>query len=506
VSSDLRATLTVETGQHAGKTVVLDGHPVGIGRSSKCALSLKGAPGVSRDHALVMVRDGVWMVTDAGSRNGTLLNGTEVQGSMALNDGDVIGISEERVRFSWPARARSGVPRDVPMPAMSMPNSRSTPPSPGASSMTPTLPPTSQPGFGSSSVPQNASQKTREAPRTTRTIRESSSVQAAAPASPYVPTVPFVAMEQSLPETVPPPSTISGEGPTAAHVAAPATATASSPPSKHVSTMPRSLPPRKKSSFLTFVLGGFAGLLLAAIGGLTFDHFKDGGTRRAMAQKWAFEQFTTLKARYLDGADADTPALAVDAGPLDDALTRSTATGPAPVGAAASAAKDAGVVDATKNAAAADAAASDAAASDAGVVDAAAAAAKGDAQKPIKVPIKAPLTGRIAELRVKPGDKVTVDTTVAFIESGPAKFMKKLVPLDKKAQGLRASAARGKKSAVKELKNVERDIAKLSKKLKKTPVKAGTTGTVETVHVDVGTHLKGRDALVTVSSTPAPAR
>jgi len=488
VSEDLRATLTVETGQHAGKTVVLDGRPVGIGRSSKCALSLKGAAGVSRDHALLMVKDGQWMLTDAGSRNGTLLNGAEVQGSVPIADGDIIGISEERIRFSWPARAASGAPRDVQLPPMAPSQSRaSIPPLPGTSSQIPTLPP-----FAAATELPSAPPKSRGTPRTTRTIHETSSAQRPAAAFPSAPTIPFVDVGQSLPETVPPASTISGEGPTAAHQAAPSGYGGASPPQARMPTTPRSLPPRKKNSFLTFMLGGFAGLVLAGIGGLAFDHFRDGGARRAAAIDWANESlrplYDTHIAPLFDEDEQGPSTLATDAGvPLDAGVKRATEP-----------ASDGGVAERADAGSRTDAALQG---KDAGAQVTSKTERKDEPKAAVKVAVKAPIAGRIAELRVKPGDKVTVDTTVAVIESGSAKIMKKLVPLDKNARALRDSVGRGKKSAARELKAVENSIAKLSKKLKKTTVKAGATGTIETVHVDEGTHLTGRDALVTVLST-----
>jgi len=478
--SDLRATLTVETGQHAGKTVVLDGRPVGIGRSSKCALSLKGAPGVSRDHALLMVKDGQWVVSDAGSRNGTLLNGAEVQGSALLQDGDVIGISEERIRFAWPARAgqRSSstkgreAPASVSMPQMPR---ASIPPLPG------TTPPMPIP-----SVPMPAAPaRTREVPRTTRTIDDRSSPARPAPQTPFVPTVPFVDPNLSLPEpppmTGPPPTQPSSSG-----------ARAPSPDesgARRAATMPPTLPPRKKSSIGTFVMGGLAGLFLAVVGGLAFDHVMDGGTRRAAAIEWAMATYADVKSRHIDpllaGKDAPPSVDGVaraDAGVVDD--DAGVDSGPK-VDAGTRARKDAGV------------AAPPVARVDAGtapVVD-----------KPppvfVKVEIKAPLTGRVSAVRVKPGETITVGTTVAILESGNARTMRKLVPLDKKAQALRESAAKGKKSAAKELRSVENSIAKLTKRLKKTTVKASVEGVVETVQVEEGTHLKGKDALVTVKTT-----
>ncbi len=60
-----------------------------IGRSRTCA-AVVDAPGVSRHHARVHLRDGIATVEDLGSRNGTWLGGRRVVGRERLADGDEI--------------------------------------------------------------------------------------------------------------------------------------------------------------------------------------------------------------------------------------------------------------------------------------------------------------------------------------------------------------------------------------------------------------------------------
>lgn len=75
----------------AGRTVVL-------GRSQSCDLPVP-SPEASRRHAEVSCRDGVWVVRDLGSTNGTQLNGATVAGEQVLRPGDRIGIGACTITF-----------------------------------------------------------------------------------------------------------------------------------------------------------------------------------------------------------------------------------------------------------------------------------------------------------------------------------------------------------------------------------------------------------------------
>ncbi|HET7618474.1 MAG TPA: adenylate/guanylate cyclase domain-containing protein [Vicinamibacterales bacterium] len=60
-----------------------------IGRAPSCDIVLN-APGISRQHARLSLADGRCVLSDAGSRYGTLLNGQPVARDVALTAGDVI--------------------------------------------------------------------------------------------------------------------------------------------------------------------------------------------------------------------------------------------------------------------------------------------------------------------------------------------------------------------------------------------------------------------------------
>ncbi|WP_330299215.1 DUF1707 and FHA domain-containing protein [Streptomyces sp. NBC_00503] len=55
---------------------------------------------VSRAHAELRLRDGVWVVRDLGSTNGTTVNGRRVTGSAVVRDGDQIGFGRMSFRLT----------------------------------------------------------------------------------------------------------------------------------------------------------------------------------------------------------------------------------------------------------------------------------------------------------------------------------------------------------------------------------------------------------------------
>ena len=92
------AYLTVVTGQHAGKNFALDATAENkIGRGPECSITLID-PLSSRVHAIVVRDDGRWLVRDAGSRNGTQVNGEKVLDA-ALGDGHTIRIGRTELIF-----------------------------------------------------------------------------------------------------------------------------------------------------------------------------------------------------------------------------------------------------------------------------------------------------------------------------------------------------------------------------------------------------------------------
>ncbi|MFZ9886303.1 MAG: FHA domain-containing protein [Myxococcota bacterium] len=154
------ATLVVEAGEHKGDEVRLGAEVCFIGRSSSCQLILRRAEGVSRRHAQIEFTGSHYVVSDCGSRNGTLVNGLLVGPRFPLNDDDVLEVCDERIRFrgpsgrpeeaesAWLAAPRASTEPPVPLAAARrgespppLPALRRAPPSPGRRSEPPPLPP-----------------------------------------------------------------------------------------------------------------------------------------------------------------------------------------------------------------------------------------------------------------------------------------------------------------------------------------------------------------------------
>lgn len=85
------AVLTVQTGPEAGQVLVLDGaKPNMLGREEEeCTMTFADAR-LSRVHARIIAVNGAWMLTDAGSTNGTFVNDARVDKPATLGDGDRI--------------------------------------------------------------------------------------------------------------------------------------------------------------------------------------------------------------------------------------------------------------------------------------------------------------------------------------------------------------------------------------------------------------------------------
>jgi len=77
----------------AGRELWVDGD-VTIGRGAGCTLSIPGDTFVSTVHARVYARDGQLWVEDAGSTNGTFVNGKRVSGATRVRKGDRIQVGE----------------------------------------------------------------------------------------------------------------------------------------------------------------------------------------------------------------------------------------------------------------------------------------------------------------------------------------------------------------------------------------------------------------------------
>ena len=87
------------TGGKAGERYRLVKEKTVIGRHPGCDIIVDSGS-VSRQHAVVEMKDGVWWIEDLGSRNGTLINGDKLNGPHQLEAADEIGICEDRLVFT----------------------------------------------------------------------------------------------------------------------------------------------------------------------------------------------------------------------------------------------------------------------------------------------------------------------------------------------------------------------------------------------------------------------
>jgi EAL domain-containing protein (putative c-di-GMP-specific phosphodiesterase class I) len=84
-------------GASEARRVTIEKSPFRIGRSETSDLRIDSAQ-VSRDHAEIMDRGGVWFVRDLGSTNGTQVNGKQVSETL-LADGDILRVAETELTF-----------------------------------------------------------------------------------------------------------------------------------------------------------------------------------------------------------------------------------------------------------------------------------------------------------------------------------------------------------------------------------------------------------------------
>ena len=84
--------LITREGELMGQQWPLDAAEIMIGRGSDCQIALPERQ-VSRYHAKIIREGSSYVLHDLDSKNGTHLNGTQVKGSVRLQDGDEIQIA-----------------------------------------------------------------------------------------------------------------------------------------------------------------------------------------------------------------------------------------------------------------------------------------------------------------------------------------------------------------------------------------------------------------------------
>jgi DNA-binding winged helix-turn-helix (wHTH) protein len=84
--------LMVKEGRDVGKKWPIEGERLLIGRGEDCDLVLAERP-ISRHHAEIRRQGNRYVLHDLDSKNGTCLNGREIDGPVPLRDGDEIQIA-----------------------------------------------------------------------------------------------------------------------------------------------------------------------------------------------------------------------------------------------------------------------------------------------------------------------------------------------------------------------------------------------------------------------------
>lgn len=97
--------IVFRTGPSRGKVLVVDRDRISLGRGDESDVVIRDGI-VSSLHAIIGRRpDGTFWLRDAGSKNGTFLNGTRIEGVTPLEDGDVFCLAQAgpEVQFTFSA-------------------------------------------------------------------------------------------------------------------------------------------------------------------------------------------------------------------------------------------------------------------------------------------------------------------------------------------------------------------------------------------------------------------
>jgi hypothetical protein len=139
------AWLTVLSGFRPGRQLILTGSETWLGTSEKAQLPFIafGAKGVEPIHLRILRRDdGAFIMQDNNSRTGTQVNGVRVQTPVLLQNGDMIQLGPNVVRFSEsfkrsdreaaPVTATSAAARPAAQPSQAIVAGAPMPPAPPA--------------------------------------------------------------------------------------------------------------------------------------------------------------------------------------------------------------------------------------------------------------------------------------------------------------------------------------------------------------------------------------
>ena len=118
----MKLSLRIEDGPFAGRSLDLQSGVLTIGRDAACGLRFETMTEISRRHATLTREAASFVLADAGSTNGTLLNGRAVDAA-AVRDGDLIQLGPRGPRLRVAIRPDAPPATEVAQ-ATAMPTAR----------------------------------------------------------------------------------------------------------------------------------------------------------------------------------------------------------------------------------------------------------------------------------------------------------------------------------------------------------------------------------------------
>ena len=160
----MNASLKVIVGPQAGREVAIHGDKFILGREKDCQFQPDSSL-VSRHHCVIKTDTFSCRIRDLGSRNGTFVNGEQINGEVVLANGDTILLGDVTLQFASQAPTpeaaaeqtavldSSTIADNPDQPAADAP-AQSTPHQPAVSPGSETLPAMPQPGQPAPAYPQ----------------------------------------------------------------------------------------------------------------------------------------------------------------------------------------------------------------------------------------------------------------------------------------------------------------------------------------------------------------
>jgi pSer/pThr/pTyr-binding forkhead associated (FHA) protein len=100
-------------GPNLGRTIPITGTKFLIGRDPSCQLR-PASQAISKIHCAILIHDGVVSIEDFSSTNGTLVNGTPVQGKQAIKSGDELKAGPLEFRIEIIPAVTTSDPTPIP--------------------------------------------------------------------------------------------------------------------------------------------------------------------------------------------------------------------------------------------------------------------------------------------------------------------------------------------------------------------------------------------------------